>query len=200
MAVVGDITDVKSQESLNTFTVNNEEMYNFESSYLRFWPVCDPTDTGRLDIILNSKMIYSAVPDCNSINTQDVYSTDLNAGKNTIVFKTSRGSYRVEQIKIRNRMKPVKTFLEYFEINKSEYDAIRTNKKDAMIIIEFVDDRETKKADVNVNGHLTRIDQTKYDYEKEISAWIDEGKRNYIEITPKTTLNIVELKVVVNEK
>jgi hypothetical protein len=198
--VIGDITDVRAQESLNSFVVSNEEMYNFESGYLKFWPVCDPKTVGRLDVTLNSRLVYSAVPDCNSINLQDIFATDLNAGKNTIVFKTDRGNYRIEQIKVKTKLKDVKTFLEYFEVNETEYDDVRKNRRDAVLYIEFVDDNENKKADVNVNGHLARIDQAGPDYEKEISAWVEEGSRNYVEISPRTTLNIVEVKVMINEK
>ncbi len=198
--VIGDITDVKAQESLNTFTVTNEEMYNLETSYLRFWPVCDRRTVGRLDILLNNKMVYSSVPDCNSINRQDIYSTDLNAGKNSIVFKTGKGNYRVERILVKTELKPVKTFLEYFEINSSEYYDITHGNKDAELTVEFVDDDERKRAEVNVNGHLTMIDQYDPVYDKKINSWVEKGARNYIEIKPKTNLNIVELKVMVNDK
>lgn len=198
--VIGDITDVRAQESLNSFTVSNEEMYNFESGSLRFWPVCDPKSVGRLDVLLNGRMAYSAVPDCNTINRQDIFSTDINAGKNTIVFKTAQGNYRIEQIKVKTVLKPVRTFLEYFEVNNTEYDDARANRKDVMLYINFVDDRELKKADININGHLSRIDQTGPTYEKEISAWVEKGSRNYIEITPKATLNILSVEVKINTK
>ncbi len=198
---IGDITDVKDQESINTFTVSNEEMYNFESGYLKFWPVCSAADVGRLDVLLNNRMVYSAIPDCNSINRQDIYSTDINSGKNSIIFKTSKGSYRLEQIRLKTELTAIKTFLEYFEVNESDYKDIRANKKDAMLRIEFVDNDENKKADININGHLARIDQTTaHIYEKEISAWVEKGAKNYVEVIPKVNLNIVEIKVVLNEK
>ena len=44
------------------------------------------------------------------------------------------------------------------------------------------------------------IDQYDPVYDKKINSWVEKGARNYIEIKPKTNLNIVELKVMVNDK
>ena len=193
--VVGDLTDILAQESFNTFTIANEEYYNLESGYVQFFPICEPAEVGRLDVLLNNRQIYSSVPDCGTINRQDIFPTDLNPGKNALVFKTSRGSYTLEQIKVKTRLRPVKSFLQYFEVNASEYSLVAAGSKRVMLRIDFVDDLEDKRADINVNGHLTRLDQRTPTYERDITIWIEKGKRNYIEIAPKTVLNIVELKV-----
>lgn len=64
----------------------------------------------------------------------------------------------------------------------------------AMIYITFVDDGMPKKADLNINGHLTRIDQDKPYFTKDVSNWV-QSDNNYIEIFPLTTLNIVKLEI-----
>ena len=64
----------------------------------------------------------------------------------------------------------------------------------AMIYITFVDDKEPKKADLNINGHMLRIDQDRAYFSRDISDWV-QPDNNYIEIYPLTTLNIVKLEI-----
>jgi len=199
LQVIADIKDVKQQESLNTFTVTNEEFYNIESAQLQFYPVCNPASIGTLEVRINNKVVYSAVPDCDLLQRQDILPSDLNAGKNTIMFKTSKGSYRIELIEVKTELKDVQTFFDYFEINSSAYYDVLANRKELWLEIQFVDDGERKEAEINVNGHLTYLDQTRPVYRKRISSWAEEGARNYIEIKPQTLLKIVELKVVLEE-
>ncbi len=200
MKVTADITDISRQESLNIFTITNEEYYNIESAFIEFYPVCDSDKVGRLDVLLNKKPVFSSTPDCDLLNRQDIYPRDLNAGKNTVIFRTEKGSYRIEMIKVKTELKDVKTFLEYFEINSSLYDEIDDNDRDVWLEIEFVDDDEEKEAEVNINGHLTYLDQREPVYRKKITYWVDEGARNYVEITPKTVLKIRELRITSDEK
>lgn len=200
LKITADLRDISKQESLNIFTVTNEEYYNIESARLDFYPVCDEVTVGKLDILLNNKPVYSAVPDCEMINRQEIFTTDLNPGKNTITFRTEKGNYRIELIKVKTELKEITTFLDYFEINSSSYDDIRGGEKDVWLKIEFVDDRERKEARININGHLTYLGQTDPIYTRKINSWIEEGARNYIEVRPYTVLKIVELKVTLDEK
>ena len=64
----------------------------------------------------------------------------------------------------------VNTFLG-LEFNKED---IENDEYDAILKINFVDDDKTKRADININDHLVRIDQEKKTYEKNIDAWIEE--------------------------
>lgn len=200
MKVTGDVTDISQRASLNVFTVKNEEYYNLERAYVEFYPVCDQAKIGLLEVSINNRKVFSSVPDCNTLNRQDIDSKDLNPGKNTVTFSTEKGSYRIELIKIKTDLKDVKTFLEYFEVNSSAYDDVRRNKVDVWLEITFVDDREDKEAQINVNGHLAYIDQRDAVYSRRIDSWIEEGARNYIEIKPFTVLKIVDINIVLTEK
>ena len=182
--VTGDITDVSMTESMNVFTIKNEEYYKLERSYLEFYPVCDHEKVGMLKVSINNSNVFSSVPDCNMLNRQDIYSTDINAGKNIVVFKTEKGNYRVELIKVKTELKEVKTFLDYFELNSSAYRDVQRNEKDVWLEITFVDDKEDKEAQINVNGHLAYLDQKDAVYRRRIDSWVEEGARNYIEIKP----------------
>ncbi|HLC66003.1 MAG TPA: hypothetical protein VJI46_07835, partial [Candidatus Nanoarchaeia archaeon] len=70
--------------------------------------------------------------------------------------------------------------------------------QEAFVELEFVDDDLSKRLDLNINGKLTNVDQKKPTYSRKITSWIEEGN-NYIEIRPKTRVNIVELRVVLEE-
>jgi hypothetical protein len=193
--IIGDITDVTRQQSSNIFTVTETEKYNLEAATLRFTPRCTPAEVGTLEIFINNRKVFNAIPDCNTINRQDLSTADLTAGKNTIIFKTTRGDYSVESIKITPHLKDVTTFIEYFEVTPEQFDDLLEDRSRVYLEIDFVDDAKTKRAKLNFNGHLTFINQKTPHYTRLVSPWIEEGN-NYIEVTPETTLNIVELRVI----
>jgi len=192
--VVGDITDVQRQMSTNTFTISDTEHENLDTAFLDFFPICEQREVGVLTIELNGKVIYSAVPACESLNRQDLFAEDLRSGKNTLLFKITKGSYRVEQLRVRTILEPVKAFIDFFNIKSSVYNDILDKDREAMLLIEFVDDEKVKRAELNINGRKDMIDQRDYKYEKDISTWIREGN-NYIEIKPLTELDVVKLEV-----
>lgn len=198
--IIGDITDLSRQESQNVFTLTDTEYQNLEKAEIRFIPYCSSVATvGVLDVFINNRDIFSAVPVCNDMYKQEIPISALSAGQNKVIFKTSKGSYSVEQIKLSFKEKDTPEAVYYFEVNSTTYKDITDNEYDAFIRIEFVDDENTKKADLNINDHLVRIDQKKKTYEKNINSWIEEGN-NFIKITPKTTLDIVELNIELDEK
>lgn len=194
--VIGDITDISRQKSENTFTLTNEEYQNIEESVLKFIPYCSSEkNVGVLDVMINNRQIYSAVPVCDDLVKQEFSTAALDAGENNIVFSSSRGSYSIEQIELNIDMKEAKSLLYYFEINESTYDDIIDGEKDCVVYLEFVDDDdEEKKFELNVNGHLRYVEEDEKEYSKNIDNWIEEGN-NYVEIRPKTTLDIVEIRV-----
>ncbi|MBU1704249.1 MAG: hypothetical protein KJ922_02710, partial [Nanoarchaeota archaeon] len=61
----------------------------------------------------------------------------------------------------------------------------------------FVDDND-KRTDINLNDHLVRYDDNDKEYTRDVTSWIDPDN-NFIEITPKTRLDIVNLRIEVEE-
>ena len=198
--ITGDITDVSRQKSQNVFTLTQTEYNNLEKATLKFIPYCSSTqEVGKLDVSVNNHNIFSAVPVCDDSYKQIIPLGTINAGENFIVFSTSKGSYSIEQIELEFDVEETKKTIYYFEINESTWDEIEDEDKDVKLKIQFVDDEENKRADLNINGHLTSIDQEEASYSKSIRNWAEEGN-NYIEIKPKTTLEIKELRVKIEEK
>lgn len=192
--VVGDITDLNRQMATNTFSISHTEVDNLDSAFLDFFPICSQRDVGVLTIELNGKVVYSAVPACESLNRQDLYVEDLRPNKNTLLFRISKGSYRVEQIRVRSILEPVKAYVDYFEVKSALFNDVLDKERQVILRIEFIDDKKIKRAEINFNGKRDAIDQRDYEYERDVSSWIKEGS-NYVEIKPLTELDVVKLEV-----
>lgn len=192
--VIGDVTQRERQRAINTFTISESEKEHLDNAFLDFYPICEQDDVGVLTITLNGKTVYAATPSCDSLNRQDLYKEDFREGRNEVIFSIDRGSYRVENVRVRTVLEPVKSYIDYFTIKEELYDDIIDDNLDVVLRITFVDDGTLKHARVNVNGRYDVIDQKDDEYEKEITAFIKEGN-NYIEIQPLKELNIARLEV-----
>ncbi|MFH0868538.1 MAG: hypothetical protein V1831_04460 [Candidatus Woesearchaeota archaeon] len=198
--IVGDITDKSKQESRNVFTLTGTELFNIERAYLKFVPYCrSAASVGVLDVFINNREVFSAVPVCDDPFKQDIPLGILNAGENKIIFKTNKGSYSVEQIKVEFEEKDIKTNIYYFEVNQSVMDGVEDDDAEIILTIEFTDNDKNKRADLNINDRLSTIDQEKKIFTKNLDNYIEEGN-NFIEIRPRTSLDIVELKIESQEK
>jgi len=196
--IIGDINDLSRQESQNVFTLSDSERQNVEDAKIRFIPYClNVNAVGTLDVFINNRNIFSAVPICNDVYEQDIPIGVLSAGQNKVIFKTSKGSYSIEQIKLSFEEKDTPEAVYYFEVNSSTYDKVVDDDYDSFIRLRFVSE-ERKRGDINLNDHLMRIDTDKKEYSRNIDAWIEEDN-NFIKITPNTILDIVELEVVLEE-
>jgi len=199
MKIIGDITDRTKQESRNVFTLTGTDLFNIEEANLRFVPYCgNVADVGLLEISINGRNIFSAVPVCEDPYRQPLPIGVLNSGENRIIFKTNKGSYSVEQIKIEFEEEDIKTNIYYFEVNQSILDEIDDGDKNAILTIEFVDDDENKRADLNINDRLSSIDDDDRTFTKNLNDFLEEGN-NFIELRPRTRLEVVELRVELEE-
>ena len=62
-----------------------------------------------------------------------------------------------------------------------------------------MDDERLKRADLNINDRLSTIDQKERIFTKDLNDFIEEGN-NFIELRPRTRLNVVELRVELEER
>ena len=203
--ITGDITDISRQESRNVFHATETEAINTEKATLKFNPECNPRDVGILDITINSRNIFSGIPDCGILNIVEFSPDFIYGGSNKVVFKTNEGSYLIDQIQVKTELKEKISPVYYFDVNSTIFNGVDSGNMSAYLKIRFVDDDTTKKLDLNINDHkLPRIDQEKPYYERKL---INSGEKkeikqgnNYIELIPKSVLNIVELRVEVFEE
>ncbi len=203
--IIGDITDKSKQESRNVFTLTSTELFNIEKADLRFVPYCkSEAKVGVLDVFVNNREVFSAVPVCEDAYRQPIPLGILDEGENRIVFRTNKGSYSVEQIKVEFVEKEVRTKVYFFEVNQSVINKIESGDKDAVLTVEFADDEGNKRADLNINDRLSTIDTEKKAFTKTLNDgndpdFIEEGN-NFIEIRPRTRLDIVEIRVELQDR
>ena len=203
--IIGDITDKSKQESRNVFTLTSTELFNIEKADLRFVPYCkSEAKVGVLDVFVNSREVFSAVPVCEDAYRQPIPLGILDEGENRIVFRTNKGSYSVEQVKVEFVEKEVRTKVYFFEVNESVIKKVKSGYKDVVLTIEFADGEKDKRADLNINDRLSSIDTEKRSFTKTLNDdtdpdFVEEGN-NFIEVRPRTRLDIVEIRVELQDR
>jgi hypothetical protein len=194
MKVVGELLDVEKQKSANAFRISESEHENLESAYLGFYPVCDQQSVGTLEIVLNDRAVYSAVPDCEGPGRQELFKEDLVSGRNTLGFRLKSGSARIGQIKVKTFIRPTKGFIDYFTVEPDVFTAMAAGNARAVLEVEFVDDSSLKEARVNVNGRLDVISQRDAFFITDISASVRDGN-NFIGIEPLGDIDVASITV-----
>ena len=196
MKIIGDITDTSRQESTNLFTISDSEFASMDRATLNFIPFCGSINgIGQLDIFVNNKKLFSSVPVCENVYKQSVPKSVLNEGENNIVFKTAKGSYSVEQIKISLEFKSPKVKTYYFEVASGAIKGIRSGSSKITLSIKFADDKSQKRAKLDINGHAETVDTAKPSFSEDIAAKISEGN-NYVRLEPIDDVEVAEMKIV----
>lgn len=114
--IIGEVTDTSRQESFNTFYLSEKQGKNLENARLEFNPECKSNDVGKLNINLNDRTIFSAIPDCGSLNFVDFAPNMVFVGKNKIDFSTEKGSYLIDLIKVELDFEDNQIPVYYFDI------------------------------------------------------------------------------------
>ncbi len=193
--IIGDLTDITRTSASSVFVVSPTEKENLLSATLVALPVCESEDTGILTISVNDQPAYTGVPECGIPLKQSIPLGALIAGTNTIRFSVDRGELTLERIILDTDLKEVRTFIEYFEVPPALFESAIRGGRRVVLQIDFVDDGKRKRAQLNVNGHLTIVDQEEPFYSRVINSWLQPGARNYLEIVPETPLEIVSVRV-----
>lgn len=191
--VTADVTDVNKRTSENIFIVSSTEKENLDETRLRFLPDCLASEAGKLTININNKEVYSAVPDCGLPSTIPFLPEYIRSGENKITFSAAEGRYFVDYITIKSKLREIAYPLYYFELDEDQMEEINAGDSNVTLKIEFVNG-DNKRADIIINGHKAYMDTYDSEYERVIDVFVEEGN-NYVQIQPKTVINIVNLKV-----
>jgi hypothetical protein len=195
ITVTADMLRRDAQESRNIFILTSAEKENMEKVKLRFVPACSVEDVGKLDAWINNYNLYAAVPDCGYPVVLEFSPTYLVKGENVLKFKTERGRYLIEQIKITSELKEIELPVYYFQLTEKQYRYVNNETANVTLSMKFVDDIEVKQADITINGDLLRLDQEEISYSENINNYIEEGN-NAIKIDPDKAIDVVDLKIV----
>ena len=139
------------------------------------------------------------MPDCGILRSMEISPHYLLSGENTLIFRTSKGRYLIDNLIVKSELKELTYPTYYFEINESIHEEVIDDKLDATLYLMFPDDIEKKKAELIINTHKTGLNTGDEDYSLNIDHYLREGS-NVVEIRPKTTLDVVELRVVLEEQ
>jgi hypothetical protein len=193
--VTGDVVDRTAQESKLTFLVSQAERDNLKKVKLHFFPECDLAEAGKLDIWINNYNLYSAIPDCGSPNRPIEFSPDkLVPGENQLIFKTEKGSYLVDHIRLTSELEKIEAKTYYFSLSQEKFNDIEDGFLDAILYMRFIDDETAKEAKIYVNGKVIGLDQTEIEFERVINNYVVKGN-NALKIEPDKAIDVVELEV-----
>ena len=91
-------------------------------------------------VMINGKVVYSAVPDCDlSMVPIELSPGALNQGENEIIFKTERGTYLLTHVVIESELKEVDFPTYYFELTAQQYKDVREERNAVRLKLDFVD-------------------------------------------------------------
>ncbi len=195
--ITGTVERVDNKEARQTVIIGQEEAGLMSEASLSYFVDCSLKDAGRLSVYLNEKLLSSKVPDCGGPEKLQIDPDDIIAGKNEFRFVAEKGTYLLDQLSLRTKLKEPIYPLYFFSVNSTTFGRIENNAVNSTLSIRFVDDRERKTATVEINSQKTRLDTRMSNYSKNIDSFLVAGT-NFLRIVPETTLNIVELKLVLD--
>lgn len=200
LKLVADITDVSGKKAQSSFIISSTEHNNLEKARLRFYVDCDEkADLGKLNVDINNNNIYSKIPICGDLISKPVSTNILSSGENTITFSTevkkpSEAYYLIDNILIRLSLKEQIPFTYYFDLNSTQFEAVKSDDKNLTLNMLFTDSVSRKRADLFINGIQTGVETREKDYERKINSFAKEGN-NAVKIDPTSTFEIVDLIV-----
>ena len=193
----GTVERLENKESMQTIILSDEEANLLSEASLSYFVDCRLNDVGKMSVYINGELLASKVPDCGSPDKLQVDPKDLLAGKNELRFVAEKGTYLLDQLQLRTKLKEPIFPIYFFSINSTTFRRVENNTVNSTLSVQFIDDKERKTATIEVNNQKTRLDTRARNYSKNMDSFLLEGT-NFLRIVPDTTLNIVELKLVLD--
>lgn len=199
LQISADITDVSTRQAQEVFQVGSTEKNNLDRVFVKFFAECDTKTAGVLEVILNNNRVFSSVPDCGTARTLEISPHYLLSNENTLIFRADRGQFLIDNILVKSELKELIPPTYYFELNDSEYQSVIDKSRDVKLYLDFPDDVSTKRAEIVSNTHVRGMDTEESSYSVVISQFVKQGN-NVILIRPKETLDVVNLKVMLEKR
>ena len=200
LKITADITDLSSQENIQSFYVSEQEKDNLESFELRFVADCKAADSGPIEIYLNKRLIFNGVPDCGTkVLVPEVDGSRIDQGENDLLFRVEKGNYLLYGLETTFHLREPIFPTYYFQIDEETFQDIENDDADINVTILFPNSVDRKKGVILINDYMTEVDTYEAEFTRNIDPFVRENN-NAIEIRPKTDkLDITELKVVLAE-
>ncbi|MBI2143567.1 hypothetical protein HYU17_00255 [Candidatus Woesearchaeota archaeon] len=195
--VTATVERLENKEAVQTFVIGGEEANLLSEASLSYFVDCNVRDVGKLTVNLNGILIASKVPDCGVPERQQLDPKDIVAGKNEISFVAEKGTYLLDRIVLRTKLEEPIFPVYFFSVNGSVFRRIENNTINSSLQLRFVDDKERKTANLEINSQKTRLDTRAANFSKNIDSFLVAGT-NFLRIVPETTLHILELNVLLD--
>ena len=193
--IIGDLINAQKQEASHLISIPEEEYLNVETAYLEYIPICSQNNIGTLEVYVNSRTVFTGVPDCNSAARIELYQEDLNLGRNEVKFRQLKGTNNIEQARLKTTMNSKTGWSNTFYVTEDLNNKLKQGRK-AILNMEFANDGYTKIAETNINNKPDRIEQSSPYFSRDITSVINLGK-NYIAIKPEQNLNINKIEIII---
>ncbi|MFC2134728.1 hypothetical protein ACFLTH_08940 [Bacteroidota bacterium] len=198
LIITGDILDVSHSTSRQYFYVSEVEKLNLETIKLKYYPVCDVSTTGTLDIYLNGHETFSGIADCGIYNTLFLDVDAVYEGKNELEFVASEGSYLFDRVSVRTELDELLYPVYYFDLDEELF--YKNDLKDDFNVtlqIRFVND-DDKRMEFLINGRRRHISTDEIKYTTKLDDYV-LPETNSLELVPQSIIDIAELKVLLDE-
>lgn len=192
--ITGTVEKVDNKEARQTIILGDQEASLISEASLSYFVECSLKDVGKLSVYVNDKLLASKVPDCGNPDKLQIDPNDLAEGKNEFRFVAEKGTYLLDQVLLRTRLKEPIFPIYFFSINSSTFRRIDNNSVNSTLSLAFVDDKERKTATLEINSQKTRIDTRSANFSKNVDSFLIAGT-NFLRLVPETTLSIIELKL-----
>ncbi len=180
---------------IRQFVLTEQELYDLNRMSLIFRPNClKVTETGRLGIRLNGKLVHDAEIVCDAgVAEIDFSPMDLIAGRNILEFAIDKGEYTLENVVVEGDYSSAEFYKGHFTLGPAEMDAVQQG-ANIVLRARFVNDGYRKQGTFYVNGFPVYFDSSSIEFTTDLNGIGYQGE-NVISIVPDTPLEVVALDI-----
>ncbi len=194
----GDVTDISGLKTEEVFFIPKSRT-NIESANIKFVPECETINIGKLEILLNNNLLFSAIPDCKVLNSIIVPPAYLQEGVNTLKFETEKGTYLVDRILIKTELEEQVLPTYFFNIDDDQWEDIEDIDYFANMTIDFlVPEDKYINLKVTINNRNFGVYQREEQFTKIVDEYLQKGN-NVIRLVPETDVDVIKFKVEIQE-
>jgi|FLOH01.1.fsa_nt_gi hypothetical protein len=197
--LTGDVLDLSNSVSRQFFYISDLEKNNLDTVKLKFFPNCDVSSSGPLNVYFNGAQVSSGIVDCGIYNIIALDKNDVFEDRNELEFIVTEGSYFVDRITVRTDLESLLYPVYYFDLDEDLFEGEELkNEFNVSIHLRFVNDDE-KLMEYLINGRRKHISTQELSYEAVLDDYVFAGT-NSLELVPKSVIDIASLKVMLEEE
>jgi len=196
LLVSAKVTDYSAASSEQHFSISESEYEKLDSAMLEFLPDCPPREEGLVQILINSRVVYTSYPDCGMKTRIEVSRDFLKQGDNILVANTNSGSFLMDMPKITTTLKEAVIPVFYFNAGQQLIDLVYSGRRGLAITMRFADSDSLKRGTVEVNGFKMFFETQDIIYQTLLDPESLMLGSNAVKIIPQSgPIDVAELRV-----